>query len=174
VVVSVATENHPAVVDRVLDRLPAARRSGSSWSALRDECAPTRRDLGEAARAELERLLTMGTAEEIERVLRDLPPAVNADEVHADSNVTAAFAAARRAWQRRAEQHRRRVVALGRRFGADVAAHTVALEDAEWRLDALAFALDETVPVALGILPPHVAREIARAAFEEGFGNVAA
>jgi hypothetical protein len=139
---------------------------------LRAEAA--QRDYGPAAAAELEWLLTTGTADEIARVLRDLPAPVRNSEIVVCPETTEAFLRVSAEHQERADAHMRCVVALGRKLGADVAAHRLTLEGAERRLDAVAFAFDESAPLAIGILPWHAARDVARAAFEEGLAHVAA
>src|SRR4030095_291902 len=114
-----------------------------------------RRDYGPAAATDLERLLTVGTADEIARVLRDLPPPVRRADIVECPETTAVFLRVNAERQERADAHRRRVAALGRKLGVDVASHRITLDDAERRLDAVAFAPDASAPVAIGVSPSH-------------------
>lgn len=139
---------------------------------LSEDCA--RRDLGPAARIELERLLREGTADELRNVVEHLRacPVVRADELHPDPATTAAFVSAWAESERRADAHRRRVVAVARKLGADVGTGRTTAADARARLNNLAHALDESAPIPLEILPWRVADELAREAFAEGVQSI--
>jgi hypothetical protein len=141
-------------------------RRRAAIERLREECEG--RALGDAARAELKRLLARGTAVEIERVLRDLPPPARPGP--GDPETTAAFIAEWEAYERRVEAHRARIEREARRLGAQVAQHRLTLDDAAARLRDLALVTDLEAPIPVLMLPYSEATALLEAAFREGFG----
>jgi hypothetical protein len=71
----------------------------------------------------------------------------------------------------RAEKHATKLERLARQLGRYVALGELTLEEATRRVDAIAYALDPTVPVPLGILVHEVAREMAATAFAAGVND---
>jgi len=137
----------------------------------------TDRPMGAGARAELARLLEVGTDDEIRDVLAHLQALArwhfpylpklsdeDVDRVHVliDGCVDAHL--------RAVEDHRRRLRDVAAQLAAEVQVHRLTITEAEARLDSLANRVDAHFPIPRALVQWDAARGLIREAFAEVLG----